>query len=123
MFSFRDSSVTMWQHHLLIEGQRKNRKGLIAGIKKDLVISTTMLEPSKTGKVAIYGWHLPGGKPIQPLYSGHVNWYTDYSHGTRLVSRRIKIEGKLMDYKDVLTHPVYHKLLTDEGPGFFAYPY
>lgn len=29
----------MWQHHLIIEGQRKGRKGLIAGIKKDVVLS------------------------------------------------------------------------------------
>ncbi len=123
MYAFRDSTITMWQHHLFIEGQRKNREGLVAGIKKDVVISTLMCNPSKAGKVAIYGWHLPGGKPIQPLYTGHVNWYTDYSHGIRLVSRRIKINGKIMDYKDVLMHPLYHELLSDEGPGFFTYPY
>lgn len=29
MYAFRDSSVTMWQHQLMIEGQRKGRKGLI----------------------------------------------------------------------------------------------
>jgi len=34
MYAFRDSSVTMWQHHLIIEGQRQGRKGLIGGIKK-----------------------------------------------------------------------------------------
>ena len=39
MYAFRDSSVTMWQHHLIIEGQRKGRKGLIAGIKKDVVLA------------------------------------------------------------------------------------
>jgi hypothetical protein len=123
MYTFRDSALTMWQHQLLIEGQRKNRKGLIAGIKKDVVISTSMHDPYKAAKVAIYGWHLPGGKPIQPLYSGHVNWYMDYSHGIRLVSRWIKINGKKMDYKEVLIHPLYHKLLSDEGPGLFTYPY
>ena len=25
------------------------------------------------GKVAIYGWHKPDGKPIQPLYTGHMD--------------------------------------------------
>ncbi len=39
IFAFRDSSVTMYQHHLIIEGQRKGRKGLIAGIKKDVVVT------------------------------------------------------------------------------------
>jgi hypothetical protein len=54
---------------------------LVAGHKKDVVHSDV------PGKVAIYGWHQPNGKPIQPLYSGHnVNW-VDYSHGIRFVRR------------------------------------
>ncbi|MBL0130642.1 MAG: hypothetical protein IPP43_05595 [Chitinophagaceae bacterium] len=39
MYAFRDSTPIMWQHHLIVEGQRKGRKGLIAGIQKDVVIS------------------------------------------------------------------------------------
>jgi hypothetical protein len=39
MFAFRDSTPTMWHHHLIVEGKRKGRKGLIAGIQKDVVIS------------------------------------------------------------------------------------
>ena len=123
MFAYRDSSVTMWQHHLIIEGQRQGHKGLIAGIKKDVVSSTKMLKEPMQDRVAIYGWHLLDGKPIQPLYTRHVNWYTDYSHGIRLVYRTIKINGREMDYSSVLTHPIYHRLLSDEGPGLFKYPY
>jgi hypothetical protein len=37
LFAFRDSTPTMYHHHLVIEGQRKGEKGLIGGIKKDLV--------------------------------------------------------------------------------------
>ncbi len=123
MFAYRDSSVIMWQHHLMIEGQRQGRKGLIAGIKKDVVISPSMLKDSKQDRVAIYGWHLLNGTPIQPLYSGHVNWYADYSHGARLVYRKIKINGREMDYTSVMTHPIYYKLLSDEDMGLFRYPY
>ena len=123
MFAYRDSSVTMWQHHLIIEGQRKGRKGLIAGIKKDVVSSTKMLKEPKQDRVAIYGWQQLNGKPIQPLYTGHVNWYTDYSHGIRLVYRKIKINGREMDYTSILTHPIYYQLLSDEGMGVFKYPY
>ncbi|RYY67770.1 MAG: hypothetical protein EOO13_14150, partial [Chitinophagaceae bacterium] len=97
MYIFRDSSITMWQHHLIIEGQRKGRKGLIAGIKKDVVISSKIDKDPKPNREAIYGWHSLDGKPIQPLYTGHINWYTDYSHGARLVFRNIKIDGKWMD--------------------------
>lgn len=114
MYIYRDSTVTMWQHHLIIEGQRKNKKGLIAGIKKDVVISGKLSRSEKSDRVAIYGWHLQNGKPIQPLYTGHVNWYADYSHGIRLIYRRIKINNKWMDYTDVLANPVLRKLLCDE---------
>lgn len=32
----------------------------------------------KTNRVTIYGWHKLDGKPIQPLFTGHVDWYVDY---------------------------------------------
>lgn len=114
MFAFRDSTVTMWHHHLMIEGQRKNRKGLISGIKKDVVITEKLSRTKKADRVAIYGWHNTNGKPIQPLYTGHVNWYVDYSHGIRLVYRTIWVDGKPMDYTDVLKDPFFRKLLCDE---------
>lgn len=124
MYIFRDSSVTMWQHHLIIEGQRKGRKGLIAGIKKDLVISSTITADPKPNREAIYGWHKPDGKPIQPLYTGHVNWYADYSHGIRLVYRKIKVNGRWMDYVDVLKDPVLKQLICDEVVcDFYRYEY
>ncbi len=122
MFAFRDSTVTFWQHHLMIEGQRKGRKGLIAGIKKDLVISAKLKRETSANKEAIYGWHKTDGIPIQPLYTGHVNWYVDYSHGVRLVYRKIFVNGKSMDYQEVLQDPFLKKLLCDEEDcGFYRY--
>ena len=114
MYIYRDSTVTMWQHHLIIEGQRNGKKGLIAGIKKDVVISDLLTRSAKTNRVAIYGWHKLDAKPIQPLYTGHVNWYADYSHGIRLVYQQIKVNGKWMNYKDVLANATLRKLLSDE---------
>ena len=114
LYAFRDSALIFWHHHLIIEGQRKGRKGLIAGIKKDVVISDKISRDAKPNRVAIYGWHKPGGIAIQPLYTGHVNWYVDYSHGIRLIYRNIKVNGHWMDYIDVLKNPVYAKLLCDE---------
>lgn len=121
MYAFRDSSVTMYQHHLIIEGQRKGRKGLIAGIKKDVVI-TSRLRTLKN-KVAIYGWHLLNGKPIQPLYTGHVDWYVDYSHGVRLIYEKIRINGKWYLYDEVLRNPELQFLICDEEDcGVYKYP-
>lgn len=115
MYAFRDSSVTMWQHHLIIEGQRKGKQGLIAGIKKDVVISGKIARDAKPNRVAIYGWHTLDGKPIQPLYTGHVNWWVDYSHGIRLVYRTIWVNNRPMDYTEVMKDPVLQKLLCDEA--------
>lgn len=124
MYAFRDSSPTMYQHHLIIEEQRKGRSGLVAGIKKDVVISGKITRDGRPNRVAIYGWHKPDGKPIQPLHTGHVNWYVDYSHGIRLVYRKIKVNGNWMDYEDVLGHPVFREILCDEGwCDFLRYNY
>lgn len=98
---------------MIIEGQRKGRQGLIAGVKKDLVNTSKLHQYPRRDKVAIYGWH-KDGKPIQPLYTGHVNWYVDYSHGIRLVSRRIQVNGKWMDYTSILKDPVLKHLICDE---------
>jgi hypothetical protein len=114
MYALRDSTPTMWHHHLIIEGQRKGQKGLIAGIKKDVVISGKVSRDGRANRVAIYGWHQPGGRPVQPLYTGHVNWYVDYSHGIRLVHETIFVEGKPMHYTTVLQHPVFSRLLCNE---------
>lgn len=123
MYAFRDSTPTMWHHHLIVEGQRKGRKGLIAGIKKDVVISGKISRDARPNRVAIYGWHKPDGKAIQPLYTGHVNWYVDYSQCIRLVYRKLKVNGKWMDYTDVLKDPVLSRLICDEEHcDFYRYP-
>ncbi len=114
LYALRDSTPTMWHHHLMIEGQRRGAKGLIAGIKKDVVLSGKISRDKRPDRVAIYGWHKPDGKPIQPLYTGHVNWYVDYCHGIRFVHEMIVVEGRAMHYSEVLKHPLYQKLLCNE---------
>ncbi|MFT3978990.1 MAG: hypothetical protein QM687_00880 [Ferruginibacter sp.] len=122
MYAYRDSTVTMWQHHLIIEGQRRQQKGLIAGIKKDVVISEKVSNDPRHNRVAIYGWHQPDGKPIQPLYTGHVNWYVDYSHGIRLVYEYITINGRPVHYTKVLSDPFLKALLCNEPScNFYRY--
>ena len=124
MYAFRDSTPTMYQHHLIIEGQRKGRKGLIAGIQKDVVISEKISRDARPSRVAIYGWHKPDGIPIQPLYTGHVYWWVDYSQGIRLIYRNIKVNHQWMDYRQVLKNPLLRKLICDEEYcDFYKYPY
>ncbi|MEK6258856.1 MAG: hypothetical protein AABP62_09570 [Planctomycetota bacterium] len=112
----RDAAATFWQHHRIIEEQLlgKPRGSLVAGIKKDIVLSNRLRE--KPHKVAIYGWHHPDGRPIQSLYVGHVDWYVDYSHGVRLMSGQMLVDGHALKVADVLKDSRLHSLLSDEGP-------
>lgn len=111
----RDTVQAFYQHHELIEAQLQGKKrALTAGVKKDVVLSNRLME--KPHKVAIYGWHQTDSIPIQPLYVGHVDWYVDYSHGVRLMSNEMVVDGEMMNVSDVLRHPVVYGLLSNEGP-------
>ncbi len=113
----RTSVTTFLQHNGLIKWQRENSSAplghLTAGIKKDVVITNRLKE--KPNRVAIYGWHKLNGKPIQPLYTGHVNIYVDYSHGVRLVRRTMRVAEETTTVDAVLADPNLAALLSDEG--------
>lgn len=85
---------------------------LVAGHQKDLVQTPRLAEDS--GKVAIYGWHRPDGTPIQPLYTGHAETWVDYSHGIRLVSEAVFLNGRPSTIHHVLEDPRLAPLLSDE---------
>lgn len=87
---------------------------LMAGHKKDLVITNRLW--SKLGRVAIYGWQLPDGTPIQPLSTVHGARYADYSHGVRLVSLVAYVDGRPRSLVDLLEDPEFGGVLSDEGP-------
>jgi hypothetical protein len=87
---------------------------LVSGHKKDVVM--TMRLAANPGKIAIYGWQRPNGEPIQPLTTVHGACYADYSHGIRLVSERVEVDGVAKSIYDVLKDPVLSQALSDEGP-------
>jgi hypothetical protein len=114
MYAFRDSSVTMWQHHLIIEGTTQGNERIdrryqkrCCSLRKNLARSQT--RPRSNLWMAQTGW-----QSDTTLYTGHINWWVDYSHGIRLIYKTIWVNGTAMDYTDVLKHPVYSKLLCDE---------
>jgi hypothetical protein len=112
----RGSAATFYLHHQIIEEQRRGQPLglLLAGVKKDVVLTNRLKE--KPNPVAIYGWHYPDGKPIQPLYVGHVEWYVDYSHGIRLVSQEMIVDGRPLKFSDILHDKDLSALVSDEGP-------
>lgn len=87
---------------------------LVAGHKKDLVIANRL--GRAPGRVAIYGWHRGNGNPIQPLSTVHGEYYADYSHGIRLVSRTAYVDGRAVDLRTLLTDGTYAGLLNSDGP-------
>jgi len=112
------SSQYYQQHQQLIDNQMKE-KGvkigvMIAGQKKDVVLSNKLEE--KPDRVAIYGWHQGVGKPIQPTSTVHENTYADYSHGVRLISNKVIVDGISRNLADVLKDPVLASLVSKEGP-------
>ncbi|MFH1351273.1 MAG: hypothetical protein ABII26_10085 [Pseudomonadota bacterium] len=111
------STVYYLTHNRKIKKQRLVKGlplgGLVSGHKKDVVI-TNRLAP-KHKRIAIYGWHHGKGDPIQPLSTVHGARYADYSHGIRLVSEIVLIDGKPRYAYDILRDPKLSSVLSEEG--------
>lgn len=105
------------RHNETIEGQFARagvRDGmLVAGHKKDLVLANRLSR--NPGRVAIYGWHRTNGRAIQPLSTVHGEYYADYSHGIRLVSRTAFVDGRAVDLRELLTDERYAGFLNSDG--------
>ncbi len=103
-------------HNAQIEKQLDDAGGrhgqLVAGIKKDVIISSRIAE--RSDRVVIYGWHKTDGKPIQPVYSGHIWWYVDYSHGIRFMNSQVLLDGRPVFVSDLLKDPVLFRVITNE---------
>ena len=87
---------------------------LISGHKKDVVLTSRLIR--RAGKIAIYGWHYASGSPIQPLITVHGANYADYSHGIRLISDTVLLDGRPRSIYEILEDPALSPLLSDEGP-------
>ncbi len=109
------------KHNSLVHRQREHTiaqfppGSLVAGNKKDVLISNKIFNEKGMLRVVIYGWHKPGGKAIQPLYNGHSTIHADYSHGIRLVQNKVWLDGKKTTIQTILGSETLHPLLSDEG--------
>ena len=104
-------------HNRRIDSQRRHSGielgALVAGHKKDIVITNRLNR--HPNRIAIYGWHRREGKPIQPLSCVHGLRYADYSHGVRLISQSVLINGRPWSVSDVLKEPRLAPVLNSEG--------
>ena len=103
-----------------------NPKLLVSGHKKDVVIGNL----HKPGKVLIFGWYKPEPdvfddrsgmdspkrQPTQPYSNVHGDFYVDYSHGIRLVSPLMTVEGKDVETEKVYSDAALSDFVSHEGP-------
>lgn len=108
----------IFSHQLKIEGQLSNvpRTDLIAGHKKDVVLTTKLKDTSN--KIATYGWHTSNDEVLQPLYLHDVKSPLDYSHGVRLVSSIMSVNGEDRLVSQVLQNWRLAPLISAEGALF-----
>lgn len=106
------------RHDQILDAQRDEARSdptaLTAGQKKDIVLTNRLRR--KPGRVAIYGWHRPNGRPIQPLSTVHGAEYADYSHGVRLVSQTAFVNGEPVDLAELMESSDLASVVTGEGP-------
>ena len=108
------------RHDSLLNAQMKEMnfkpfKQLTAGHKKDISITNRIA--NEPNRLFIYGLHYPDGKPIQPLSGAHNNKYVDYSHGVRLISDEVLVDGQIHSLTTLLKDSILYKLFSDEeGP-------
>jgi hypothetical protein len=111
----------MWQHNETVRGQRAEYLddyplgSLVAGHKKDVIISKRIYTNPLPKRVVIYGWHYQNGNPIQPVYAGHHNQYADYSHGIRLVQDSVLVNNDKKTITGLLQNTTLSALFSDEG--------
>jgi hypothetical protein len=119
------------EHSAAIDAQMRGRAlapgSFVAGHKKDVVIAHTYSFRDRQGtlqpRLAFYGWYDQQGRPIQDQNGrrgfpdfAHEPSYADYSHGVRLVSRTMEIDGQFRPVAEILADPTLNSLLSAEGP-------
>lgn len=109
-------------HNTTISNQLsgKDPHALTSGHKKDIVLTNRLYPNNPHKRVAIYGWFMLTGTPIQGLNpTSHEDTYEDYSHGVRLIANDVIVNNQPMRIQDVFQHPTYCYLVSDEGVLFF----
>lgn len=117
-----------------IEGQRQlllqsaPLGALVAGHKKDVVLCRGLWKnkegqdwgPDHIPCVAIYGWAQTINNGVWVVWQGlnsssHDASYEDYSHGVRLVSTSVLVDGAFYDLAEILVTSSWATFFSDEG--------
>jgi len=109
------SNLYLSRHQRRIDEQRAGLPlgELISGHKKDVVLGNRLHR--HPARIAIYGWHRGRRDPIQPLSTVHGATYDDYSHGVRLVSDTVIVDGRPRSIYEALQDARLASVLSREG--------
>lgn len=113
-----DTSVAYNQR---VEEELKKQHGntppkLIAGHMKDIV------QPTRDGKLSLYGYYDKNGKPIQhsPFTPHDTTGHTEYLSSARLVGGTVKYNGQTMNFEEAMKNPEIAKAIS-VTPGITKY--
>ena len=115
------------QHEAIVDSQIAGREGLTDGGFKSIIVGRTAAAHA-TGaspRTTIYGWHRLNGTPIQDPSFVHSSRFDDYSHGTRLISRTVFVDGRPVPIEQVFADPSLAPLVNESGtltPAQLVYP-
>lgn len=110
------------EHEALVAAERLAKLGqaplgaLVAGHKKDIVLTTQLARPEHQGRVAVYGWHGHGDRAQQGLSLVRTADYVEYAHALRLLAPQCEVDGRPFALREVMQDAALHKLVSDEGP-------
>ena len=87
--------------------------GIVAGHKKDLVLSERLMERPRSGLRSTAGIVRTAGRFSRSASS--TGRTANYSHGVRLVAETVLVDGVPRSIYEVLEQPRLVRLLSDEG--------
>lgn len=123
---------TQWllEHNAKIQKQLEGKclGELVAGHKKDIVLCRGLWfdkngnrwGPDHVRRVAIYGWCRVMNRGTWEVWQGlncssHDESYEDYSHGARLVSDVVQVDGENYSLSEILVTSTWASFFSDEG--------
>jgi len=122
----RDSTKCYLDHSNKIKSQMiqlgHKEDNLIAGHKKDVVLTNILANPKYKNNVAIYGWFNSDGTVIQNLNAiDHIVSYVDYSHGLRMIKNDCLLNGMPRKLTDIFSDTRLATMIHDEPLRFKQY--
>lgn len=122
----RDSTKCYVDHSKKVQAQMLQAGwspgDLVAGHKKDIVLTNILTNSKYKNNVAIYGWFNSDGTIVQNLNAiDHVVTYVDYSHGLRMIKNDCILNGNQSKLTDIFDDKDLCKLVHDEPLKFKKY--